>query len=141
VRGSGPYPFNKDPKAKEKPNVTLSEPSNPVTVTVRPAPVHLAVDNKGGNLKQGQQLEIEATISRQNGFQGAIDLALNVPESVKLSASPVTIAAGQTRAKLVVKAAKDSPAGVVPNATVRATAVVGGETILMDEPVALTIAK
>ena len=59
VRGSGPYPFNKDPKAKEKPNITLTEPSNPITVMVRPAPVNLTVDNKGGNVKLGQKHEIE----------------------------------------------------------------------------------
>ena len=31
-RGTGAYPFNKDPKAKDKPNINLIEPSNPITV-------------------------------------------------------------------------------------------------------------
>jgi hypothetical protein len=35
VRGSGPFPFNKDPNAKDKPNVNVLEPSNPVSLTVR----------------------------------------------------------------------------------------------------------
>ncbi|HZW34677.1 MAG TPA: pre-peptidase [Isosphaeraceae bacterium] len=34
VRGTGAYPFSKDPKAKTKPNVSLTEPSNPITITV-----------------------------------------------------------------------------------------------------------
>ena len=89
VRGAGPYPFNKDPKAKDKPNVTLTEPSNPITLTVRPAPVSLTVDNKGGALKQGQQLEIEVTVARQNGFAGPVTLALDAPGNFKLSAAPV----------------------------------------------------
>ena len=83
VRGSGPYPFNKDPKAKDKPNVTLTEPSNPITLTVKPAPVGLTVDNKGGALKQGQKLEIEVTVARQNGFTGPVTLAVNVPGELK----------------------------------------------------------
>jgi hypothetical protein len=35
VRGTGAYPFSKDPKAKPKPNVSLTVPSNPITITVR----------------------------------------------------------------------------------------------------------
>jgi hypothetical protein len=35
VQGSGPFPFNKDPNAKDKPNVNVTDPSNPITVTVR----------------------------------------------------------------------------------------------------------
>ena len=30
IRGTGPFPFNKDPNAKDKPNVNVNEPSNPV---------------------------------------------------------------------------------------------------------------
>ncbi|MFO0887814.1 MAG: PPC domain-containing protein [Isosphaeraceae bacterium] len=141
VRGSGPYPFNKDPKAKEKPAVTLSEPSNPITITVRLAPVQLAVDNKGGNLKQGQQIEVEVTITRQNGFAGPITLALNAPEGSKLSTEPITLPPDQSKKKLLIKAAKDSPAGAVANATIRATQEVRGERVEVDEPLALTVAK
>jgi hypothetical protein len=141
VRGSGPYPFHKDPKAKEKPKVTLSEPSNPITIAVRPAPVQLAVDAKGGNLKQGAQLEVEATITRQNGFSGPATLTLHAPGGSRLTAQPATIAAGQTKARLVIKAGKESPAGAVANATLRATQAIRGEVIDVDEPLALTIAK
>jgi hypothetical protein len=35
VQGSGPFPFSKDPNAKQKPNVNVSQPSNPITITVR----------------------------------------------------------------------------------------------------------
>jgi hypothetical protein len=35
LRGTGPYPFNKDPNAKEKPNVNVTEPSNAVSLTIR----------------------------------------------------------------------------------------------------------
>jgi hypothetical protein len=35
VHGTGPFPFAKDPNAKDKPNVTVNEPSNPIILTVR----------------------------------------------------------------------------------------------------------
>lgn len=35
VRGTGPFPFSKDPNAKQKPNVNVNEPSNPIILTVR----------------------------------------------------------------------------------------------------------
>ena len=35
IRGSGPFPFAKDPNVKDKPNVTVTEPSNPIILTVR----------------------------------------------------------------------------------------------------------
>ncbi len=34
LRGTGPFPFNKDPNAKKKGNVNVNEPSNPIALTV-----------------------------------------------------------------------------------------------------------
>jgi hypothetical protein len=141
VRATGAYPFNKDPKAKEKPNVNLTEPSNPITVFVRSAPLNLSVDNKGGALKAGASLEIGVTITRQNGFAGNVALSLAAPAKFKLSAAPVELAAGQTQATLVIQAAKDSPAGAAPGVYARATATVPGEAIEVEENVGLTIGK
>lgn len=141
VRGSGPYPFNKDPKAKEKPNVTLTEPSNPITLTVKPAPVSLTVDTKGGAIKQGRKLEIEVAVARQNGFAGPLALALNAPAGLKITAAPASLARDQASARLVLEAAKDSPVGATAGIVVRAVAEVRGEKIEVDEPVAVTISK
>lgn len=141
VRGAGAYPFSKDPNAKQKPNVNLTEPSNAVTVTVRPAPVNLTVNNQGGALKQGNQLEITVTLARQNGFAGPVSLALTAPAALKLSAAPVSLAKDQTQAKLILKAAADSPVGAAASVAVRAAAEVRGEPVEVDEPVAVTINK
>jgi hypothetical protein len=35
VRGTGPFPFSADPNAKEKPNINVNEPSNPITLIIR----------------------------------------------------------------------------------------------------------
>ena len=85
LRGTGAYPFNKDPKAKEKPNINLIEPSNPITVLIRPAPVNMTVDNKGGALKQGGSLQIDINVARQNGCTGPITLSLVSGAELKLT--------------------------------------------------------
>jgi hypothetical protein len=141
VRGTGPYPFSKDPNAKQKPNVNLNEPSNPITLTVRPAPVDLAVNNKGGALKPGGTLEIDVAINRQNGYSGPCSLAIVAPGSLKLSAAAVTVPDNQNQAKLVIHAAKDSPPGATAGVFVRATVTLRGEAVEVDEPMALTLVK
>jgi hypothetical protein len=141
IRGTGAFPFSKDPKAKQKPNINLTEPSNPIAIIVRPAPVSLAVNNKGGALKQGAALEVDVTIARQNGFAGPVTLVLSATANLKLTAKTVEAAANQGQAKLVVQAAKDSPAGTAPQVFVRAVAIVRGEAVEVDEPIGLTIIK
>ena len=127
LRGTGAYPFNKDPKAKDKPNINLIEPSNPITVLIRPAPVNMTVNNKGGALKQGASLEIEVSITRQNGCAGPISLSLVSGAELKLKAAPVSVDAAQTQAKMVIQAAKDSPPGNAIPVVVRAVASIRGE--------------
>ena len=141
LRGTGAYPFNKDPKAKEKPNINLIEPSNPITMLIRPAPVNMTVDNKGGALKQGGSLEIVVNISRQNGCTGPVSLSLVSGAELKLSGAPIAVGATQTQAKLIIRAAKDSPPGNAISVVVRAAATVRGEIIEADEPVELVISK
>src|SRR5262249_19836060 len=141
LRGSGAYPFSKDPKAKPKPNIKLNEPSNPIAITVRPAPVSPAVDNKGGTLKQGQSLEIGGTVGRQNGFSGPVVLSLIAPAKFRLTAAPLVIAENSSRAGLLIHAAKESPAGPAAQVFVRADALIRGETVAVDEPVVLSVVK
>jgi hypothetical protein len=141
IRGTGAYPFSKDPNAKQKPNVNVVDPSNPITVTVRPAPLALALNNKGGGLKAGATLEVDVTVTRQNGFTGAVRLNLAAPPALKLSADQAVVPEGQTTGKLVVRAAADSPAGAAAAVAVRAAGEVNGEPIDVDEPLAVTINK
>ncbi|AGA30699.1 PPC domain-containing protein [Singulisphaera acidiphila] len=141
VRGTGPFPFSKDPNAKTKPNITLNEPSNAIRLVVRPAPVTLTVNNKGGALKPGGTLEVDLTVARQGGFADDLTVTLTAPPALKLSAAPVTIAASQTTAKFVVQAADDSPVGAAAGVAVRAVATVRGESIEVDEPLVLTLGK
>jgi hypothetical protein len=140
LQGAGPYPFSKDANAKNKPNVNLAEPSNPVTLVVRPAPGAVAVNTKGGSLKVGGTLEIEVTVTRQDGSKAPVNVSLAAPTALKLSAAPVVAEPGKAM-KLVVKAAADSPPGAAAGIAVRATIPVRGEPVDVDAPAALTIAK
>ena len=141
LRATAPFPFSKDPNAKPKPNVNLSEPSNPITIVVRPAPVSLAVNNKGGALKAGAVLEVDVTVTRPAGYTDPVTLSLAAPAALKLSAPSVVIPTGQTTGKLVVTAAADSPPGAAAAVAVRATAPVRMEPVEVDEPLVLTISK
>ncbi|SIO15790.1 pre-peptidase C-terminal domain-containing protein [Singulisphaera sp. GP187] len=141
VRGTGPFPFSKDPNAKTKSNITLNEPSNAIRLVVRPAPLTLTVNNQGGALKQGGTLEVDLTIARLGGFADNLTVTLVAPPALKLSAPPVTISASQTTAKFVVQAAADSPVGAGAGVAVRAVATVRGEPIEVDEPLVLTLGK
>lgn len=140
LQGAGPYPFSKDPNAKARPNVNLSEPSNPITVVVRPAPLTLAAVAKGGPLKAGGRIEVDVTVTPKDGSTDSVPLTLAAPPALKLAADPVAAAAGKV-AKLVIRAAADSPPGATSGVSVRATVRVRGEPVDVDEPLAITIAK
>jgi hypothetical protein len=139
LQGSGPYPFSKDPKAKTKPNVNLGEPSNPVTLVVRPAPATVGVKG-GGTVKAGGSLAVEVTVTPKDAPAGPVTVALDAPSALKLKAEPVQAEPGKP-VKIVVSAAADSPPGAAAGVAVRVTVPVRGEPVDVDEPVALTIAK
>lgn len=141
LRAAGPYPFSKDPAAKTKPNINLAEPSNPVELVVRPAPLSLAVKNGGGTIKLSGSLEIEATITRQNGAQGPATLHVTAPKTLGLTALSLVVPADKSTAKLTLRAAKDAPLGAAAGVYVSASITVRGEPIEVDEPLPLSVAK
>ena len=142
VQGTGPYPFSKDAAAKTKPNVTLNEPSNPVTVRVRTSPLSVSLTGKGP-LKAGGSMEVTVTIDVKDKGKaqgGPFAVALVGPASLKLSAEPVQVEVGKP-ATLVLKAAADSPVGAAVGVGVRVSVPDGRETVDVVEPYAVTIAK
>ncbi len=105
-------------------NVNVFAPSTPIVINVRKGGFTLAANvPNGGNLKRGQKLEIKVTVARINGFTGAVTINLAPPPGTKgLSSQPVTIAADQKEATLVVSAAGDATEGDIANLVVRGTA-------------------
>jgi hypothetical protein len=132
-------PFNKDPNAKDRPAVNVTDPSNPIVVTVLPAPAKLTFGNAPGSIARGGSAEIAVNIARQNGYNGPLTLILAAPASSKLSAEPVAVPANANAAKMVLRAAADSPPGAVAGVAIRAVAQVAKVPVETDEPLPLTI--
>ncbi len=137
LKGSSTY--QPDPKAKTK--FKVEEPSNPVVVTVRPAPVALTIASKPVTVKPGESAAIEVKIERQGKFTGPVGLTLDAPDTAKLRAERTTAPKGSQQVKLTMSSSKESPVGPVSGATVRAEAVVDGLTIQVAVALPVTVAK
>jgi hypothetical protein len=137
LKGSATY--QPDPTAKTK--FKVDEPSNPMVVTIRPAPVALTITSKPATIKVGASAEIEVKVDRQGKFAGPVTLAFDAPGSAKLRAGRMTVPPGTQAVKLTVSSSKDSPIGTVAGATFRAEAVVDGLTVQVAVPLPLTIAR
>jgi hypothetical protein len=134
-RGFSPVPFNKDPKAKQKPNVNAVEPSNACQVLILPKQVaNLSVDNANPTLKLGKEVVVAVRVNRLQDYDGEFKVSLVLPPNVQgVTADPVTIPAGQNEAKLTLRSGATVAPGPRPNLTVRAVAVVNGDTPLTHE--------
>lgn len=139
LRATGPVPFHKDPNAKDRPNVNVTSPSNPVVVTVLPAPAKLTFAGVVAPIARGGTVEVAVNIARQNGYNGPLTLTLAAPASSKLTAEPVAVPANANSAKLLLRAAADSPPGAVAGAAIRAVAQVAKVPVETDEPINLTV--
>jgi hypothetical protein len=128
LRTFGQIPYNKDPMAKQKPNVNVVQPSAPVTLTVLPKQVAtLTLANANLTGKVGTQNEVVVKLARLYDFGGEFKVQLVLPPSLKgVSADEVTVPGGQNEAKLVLCIAGDAAPGNRPDLIVRATALVNG---------------
>ena len=140
LQGTGPLPFSKDPKAKTKPNVPLNMPSNPVTLIVRPAPLGLVIKPVTGGFKLGSKVEVEVIVTRRDGGTDAVPVALMAPASLKLKAEPIFAEPGKST-KMTIAIAADSPIGPAEGLALKASVLVRGEPVDVNEPLTVTIAK
>jgi len=140
LQGAGNVPFSKDPKAKTKPNVSLTVPSNPVTLVVRPAPLGMVVKPATSTFKAGAKTEIEVTTNRRDGGRDPLELLLISAPELKLKAERVRAEPGKP-SKIVIMSATDSPVGTTTGVAVHATVLVNGEPVDVNEPITLTITK
>jgi hypothetical protein len=143
-RCQGQLPFNRDPMAKQKPNINVMLPSAPLTITVLPKQVGtLALAPPNPMVKVGGSTEVVVKVSRMYEFAGEFKIQLVLPANAKgISADPVTIAAGQNEVKLVLKAAADAASGAINDLIVRAVATVNGNvTLTHDLKFAVNVVK
>jgi hypothetical protein len=134
-RSFGPVPFNKDPMSKAKPNINIVQPSAPLALTIVPkqlATVNLT--NANPTIKLGMQAEVVVRVNRQFNYDGEFKVQLVLPPNAEgLSADEVTIPAGQTEAKLVIKVAPDAKPGNRQNLAIKTTAMFNGKVPIANE--------
>jgi hypothetical protein len=144
LRGTAQIPYNKDPMAKEKPNINLVLPTTPFTFTVLPRQVaNLSVNNANPTLKIGQQAEVVVQVARLNDFGGEFKVQLVLPANMKgLAADMATIPPGKNDTKLVLKAPADAMPGNRAGVIVRASATIHPEVVLsQDVPLNVNVVK
>lgn len=138
---SSPVPFSKDPKAKQKPNLTAVFPSTPCRLTILPkSVVALGVTNANLPVKAGAQAELVVRVNRVNGYDGPLHLSLVLPPGVRgVSADPVTLPAGANETKLLVRVAPGEAPGPRPNLILRAVASLPDNLATLTHEIKITI--
>jgi hypothetical protein len=142
LKATGTLPYAKDPAAKNKPNVTITEVSTPITITVVPKNVAaVSVTPANPTAKIGKDVEVTVKVNRLFDYPGEFKVELVAPADVKgISAESVTIPAGKDEVKMTVKVAADAAQGT-RNLTVRATAPFGEKTTTQEAKLAINVSK
>ena len=128
LRATTQIAYNKDPMAKQKPNINVVLPSTAVALTVLPKQVAtLALANPNLTAKIGNQAELVVKVTRMYDYTGEFKVAVVLPPNAKgVSVDEVTIPAGQSEAKVVLRVAAGVQPANLANLVVRATALVNG---------------
>ncbi len=121
--GQTNFPYNKDPKAQQKPNIQVTAPSDPVSLVITPRELaRVAVQPAAATVKPGQEVEVVVRVARQFNYTGELRVEFVAPPEAKgLSAGPVVIPAGADEVKLKIQAASDAVPGNRGNLVARAT--------------------
>ena len=142
VRGDAQVPFARD--GKPKANLPASAFADPIAITVLPAALaKLTVGPlPNANLKPGATVELPVKVERLHDFAGEFAVTF-VPEkgAAGIAAEPVTIPAGKTDAKLVVKAAADAKPGAVAANVVVTARYDGKYPVAAETKAAFTVVK
>lgn len=144
LRCAAQIPYNKDPMAKQKPNIALLYPSTPITLTILPgqvANVTLAKPTLG--LKVGAQEEIVVKVSRINEYAGELKVQVALPTNAKgVSVDEGTIPAGVDEVKLILRSSPEAAAGNYANIPVKVTATLKpGVTVNQEAKLTLNVTK
>jgi hypothetical protein len=128
LRSTAQIPYNKDPMAKQKPNVNVVLPIAPAIITVLPKQVAtLSLTNANLMAKLGGESDLTVKVTRIPEFTGEFKVQLVLPVNTKgLTATNVAIPAGQNEGKLIIKVGPDAAPGNHPDLILRATAMQNG---------------
>ncbi|MEZ6055684.1 MAG: hypothetical protein R3C01_03175 [Planctomycetaceae bacterium] len=115
--------------------------TSPVVIDVVPSPMKLAANVPGGGaIKQGGNIEVKVTVTRQNGYEGPVSVSLPLPPGVAGLSGSAEIPADQNETMLTISATGDAPEGEVKFLVVRGTSLAGPK-LAVDVPVTLKVSK
>jgi hypothetical protein len=145
LRATAQVPYNKDPMAKQKPNVVVVRVAAPVTLSVVPKSLAtLTIASGNPTVKVGGQAEMLVRVARRFNYTGEFKIEIVVPPAVKgVIFDPVVIPAGKDEVKVIVKAAADAMPGNRAGLIVRATALYNptAPTASPDVPLNVNVVK
>jgi hypothetical protein len=140
VRGSTQIPFNKDPKAPNKPNINVAAFATPVKLTVYNRVADVTLSKPEVDLRSGEQTEVVVKVSRQFGYTAPYRVQVVVPQGfVGVTAADVAIPDKANEVKLVFVSPKGSKPASNPNFVVRVTATLGNVTLTHDAKLAVNL--
>ena len=80
LRTQTQMPYNKDPKAKQKPNTIVVLPSAPVTLTILPKSLaKLTLSTPNATVKLSKEAEVVVRVQRQFGYDGEFKVQVVLP--------------------------------------------------------------
>ncbi len=128
LRTAAQVPFNKDPKAKQKPNINVVLPSPALQLTVLPKQVAtLKLPNPNLTAKIGSQVELVVQLARLYDYAGEFKVQAVLPPNAKgVSTDVVSVSPGKNEARLIFRVGPEAKPMNLPNLVLRATALVNG---------------
>ena len=125
LRATAQVPFNKDPMAKQKPNVQRGAGGRAGDAERRSQdPGHADHPGRNPTVKVGRPGRDGGQVARQFDYTGEFKIEVVLPPTVKgVTVDPAVIPAGKDEVKLIVKVAADAMPGNRPDLIVRATAL------------------
>jgi hypothetical protein len=117
----------------------ISTASNPIALTITPAPFELRLASTKVSIKPGAKVELPVTIKRLYGFAGPIPVQFLGAYSITgITSPPVTVAADQAEGRLVIEALPSALPGTYATA-VQASATYNGQTLSVKQNVTFTV--
>lgn len=144
LRGTASIPFNKDPKAKQKPAINVMQPSAPAELVIVPKQVAtVTLANANPTVKAGAQGDVVVRVARMYQYAGPFKVRLVLPKGTTgVAAADTTIPAGKNEAHLVLKIAPKTPPGPRARLVVQLTALLPGNISAVQEAtVNVTVVK
>ncbi|WP_020474327.1 hypothetical protein [Zavarzinella formosa] len=142
LKATATIQYDKDPMGKAKKPVTVETASTPLVLKVLPLSLAKVTAVPAGALKAGMTAELVVKVERQFDYAGDFKVKIVLPPNTKgITVDDVTIPAGATEVKAILKAAIDVPAANLQSIVVTATGTYDGIAIPQDGKFNLNVEK